>query len=98
MDRQRWGLAALAALLLAAGLLPWVSGTPLALRLLSLPFLLAGVILGAAAARMPAVRAHLRGERPIKDWPLLEPGCGAPGGCRCGAAPGASSCDRPERS
>lgn len=47
-------LGALAAALLLAGLLPWVTGGELTIRLLALPMLLAGLMVTGAALRVSA--------------------------------------------
>jgi hypothetical protein len=73
-------LGALAGVLLLAGLLPWVTGGELVLRLLALPLLLAGLmVLGAALRVRAAVRA------PAPSAPPVERGCD---GCVCGISGG----------
>jgi hypothetical protein len=49
-------LGLLAAALLVAGALPWVTAGPLPARLIALPLLLLGGLAGVAAARLPAGR------------------------------------------
>jgi hypothetical protein len=54
------GLGLLAATLLVAGVLPWVGGGPLAVRLIAVPLLLLGALAGVAAARLPTTPPPLR--------------------------------------
>jgi hypothetical protein len=85
-------LGGLAAAMLLAGLLPWVTGGDTTIRLLALPLLLAGLMVAGAAMRVVVVR------RPAPVTPV-ERGCA---GCTCGAgscaagagpAPGQPSAD-----
>ena len=66
-------LLGLAAMLLLAGLLPWVTGGETTVRMLALPLLLAGLLAAGAAVRIAVAR------RPA---PLVERTCD---GCTCGA-------------
>ena len=68
---RRWAavaLALLAAALLLAGGLPWVTGGTLPVRLIALPLLLVGGLAAVTAARLPAARLPhrptSRGHRP----------------------------------
>jgi len=80
-------LGALAGVLLLAGVLPWVTGGELAIRLLAVPLVLAGLlVLGAT------LRVHAAGKAPAPSAPPIERGCD---GCACGIS---SSCAVPERS
>ncbi|MFL6131127.1 MAG: hypothetical protein ACJ73E_18960 [Mycobacteriales bacterium] len=65
----------LAAALLLAGLLPWVTGGETTIRMLALPMLLAGLLVTGAATRIAVVR------RPAPVSPV-ERRCD---GCTCGA-------------
>jgi hypothetical protein len=80
----------LAAALLLAGLLPWVTGGESTVRMLALPMLLAGLLVTGAAVRIAVVR------RPAPSAPLVERACdgcvcGLDGGCDTKAAPGGSA-------
>lgn len=75
----------MAALLVVAGVLPWVSGGPLSVRLLALPLLAAGVFLGAAAFRL-----H-RTLPPMPDAASADTRPAACAGCACGASGGSAS-------
>ena len=66
----------LAAALLLAGLLPWVTGGDSTVRMLALPMLLAGLLVAGAAVRVATVR------RPAPSAPPVERTCD---GCSCGA-------------
>ena len=68
-------LGALAAVLLLAGVLPWATGGELAVRLLALPLLAAGVVVAGAALRVRAAG------RRVPSAPPVERGCD---GCACG--------------
>lgn len=68
-------LGILAAALLLAGLLPWVTWGQLELRLLAVPMVLAGLVVAGAALRVRA-----RGRR-VPSAPPVERGCE---GCVCG--------------
>jgi hypothetical protein len=78
-------LGTLAGVLLLAGVLPWVTGGETAVRLLALPFVLAGLLVLGATLR---VRAAAR----TPSAPPVERGCD---GCACGVSGG---CAVPERS
>lgn len=79
-------LGALAGVLLLAGVLPWVTGGELTIKLLALPLLLAGLmVLGAT------LRVHAAGRAPGPSAPPLERGCD---GCVCGISGG---CAVPEK-
>ena len=70
-------LGGLAAMLLLAGLLPWVTGGETTVRMLALPLLLAGLLTAGAAVRIAVVR------RPAGlPAPPVERTCD---GCTCGA-------------
>lgn len=68
-------LGVLAATLLLAGLLPWVTGGESTIRMLALPMLLAGLLVAGAAVRVAVFR------RPAPSAPPVERGCD---GCVCG--------------
>ena len=78
-------LGILAAALLLAGLLPWVTWGELTIRLLALPMLLAGVLVAGAALRVRAVG------RQVPSAPPVERGCA---GCACGLA---DTCETKEK-
>ena len=84
-------LAALAAVLLLAGLLPWVTGGETIVRLMGLPLFLAGLmVLGVT------LRVWHAGRRPAPSAPPVERGCdgcvcGLDGGCATAAARTAGS-------
>ena len=65
-------LGVLAAVLLVAGLLPWVTGGSLGVRLVALPLLLAGAGVATMAVR---VRALVPQADPAYPAPLVERGC-----------------------
>lgn len=73
-------LGVLAAALLVAGLLPWVTAGPLPARLIALPLLLVGVLVAVAAVRIRSVLP-----RPRPSAPPVERRCD---GCVCGIAGG----------
>jgi hypothetical protein len=80
-------LGTLAGVLLVAGVLPWVTGGETAVRLLAVPFVLAGLlVLGAT------LRVHAAGRAAAPSAPPVERGCD---GCACGISGG---CAVPERS
>ncbi len=68
-------LGILAAALLVAGLLPWVTWGALQIRLLALPMVLAGLVVAGAALRVRAAG------RRVPSAPPVERGCD---GCACG--------------
>jgi len=72
-------LGALAAALLVAGLLPWVTGGDLTIRLMALPMFLAGLLVTGVA-----LRVHAAGKR-VPSAPPVERGCD---GCACGQTAG----------
>lgn len=74
-------LGFLAAALLLAGLLPWVTWGELTIRLLALPLLLAGLIVAGSALRVRAAGRRVPSAAPV------ERGCE---GCACGLA---DTCD-----
>jgi hypothetical protein len=81
--RAMWRLGVLAAALLVAGGLPWVTAGPLAARLIALPLLLAGVLVSVVAVRVrPVAPAPAPAAAPA---PLVERRCD---GCVCGVAGG----------
>ncbi len=60
-------LGTLAALLLCAGALPWITAGPLATRLIALPLLLTGALMAVATVRLrstPLPRRRTAAERP----------------------------------
>lgn len=67
-------IGTLAAALLLAGVLPWVTGGETTIRMLALPMLLAGFVVAGAAVRIAVVR------RPTAVTPVERP-CD---GCTCG--------------
>ncbi|HST64806.1 MAG TPA: hypothetical protein VLM05_06430 [Mycobacteriales bacterium] len=77
-------LGALAGVLLLAGVLPWVTGGELLIRLLALPLLLAGLLVLGTLLRVRTA--------PAPSAPPVERGCD---GCACGISGG---CAVPERS
>jgi hypothetical protein len=79
LRRAALRLGVLAAVLLVAGLLPWVTGGSLGVRLVALPLLLAGVGVATVAVR---VRAVMPRADPAYPAPLVERSCD---GCACGA-------------
>jgi hypothetical protein len=79
-------LGTLAGVLLVAGVLPWVTGGETAVRLLALPFVLAGLLVLGATLRVRAAG------KVALSAPPVERGCD---GCACGIA---DSCAVPERS
>lgn len=68
-------LGVLAAALLVAGALPWLTWGELTIRLLALPLFLAGLMVAGVA-----LRVHARGRR-VPSAPPVERGCD---GCVCG--------------
>ena len=81
-ERRRRGIrlpGILAATLLVAGLLPWLTWGPVEVRLLAVPMLLAGLLVTGVALR---VHAADRPAAPAAPAPPVERGCG---GCACGA-------------
>jgi hypothetical protein len=72
-------LGVLAAALLVAGLLPWVTGGELTIRLLALPMFLAGLMVAGAALRVRALG------KVVPSAPPVERGCE---GCVCGTSAG----------
>lgn len=81
MRRATLRLGALAVVLLVAGVLPWVTGGALAVRLVALPLLLAGAGVAAVALRVRSVLTR-RAATPAYPAPLVERACD---GCSCGA-------------
>jgi hypothetical protein len=76
-------LGALAAALLLAGVLPWVTGGEATIRFLALPLLIAGLlVLGAT------LRVHAAGRTPVPSAPPVERGCD---GCACGVEGGCAA-------
>jgi hypothetical protein len=76
-------LGALAAALLLAGVLPWVTGGEATIRFLALPLLIAGLlVLGAT------LRVHAAGRKPAPSAPPVERGCD---GCVCGIEGGCAA-------
>lgn len=81
LDVRRRAMArvgVLAALLIVAGALPWLGGGSLAVRLIGLPLLVAGLLVGLLGYRMR--HAPLR-----VPYPGAAEGTGGCGGCACGA-------------
>ncbi len=78
MTAARLRLAALTAVLLVAGVLPWATGGPTVTRVLGIPFLLLGLLAGYATTRLPAVAS--RTAAAARTAPPA--GCA---GCNCGA-------------
>ena len=76
-------LGVLAAALLVAGLLPWVTMGPLPVRLVALPLLLAGALVAVVAVRVRTVLA-----RPRPSAPPVERRCD---GCVCGTGGGCAA-------
>jgi hypothetical protein len=56
----------LAAVLLAAGVLPWVTGGSLAIRLIGVPLLLLGLLAALTAIRLPSVAIPRRPAAPAR--------------------------------
>lgn len=75
-------LGALAAVLLVAGLLPWVTGGSTGARLVALPLLLAGAGVAAVGLRVRSVLSRQAAARAAYPAPLVERTCD---GCACGA-------------
>jgi hypothetical protein len=69
----------LAATMVLAGLLPWLTGGELTIRLFGLPLLLAGLLVAGVALRVATVR------RPAPSAPPVERRCD---GCVCSTAAG----------
>lgn len=82
-------LGALAATLLLAGLLPWVTWGELGIRLLALPMLLAGLVVAGTALRVRAAG------RRVPSAPPVERGCA---GCVCGLKNGCDTAAALDRS
>ena len=84
-------LAVLAAVLLLAGLLPWLTAGPAAARLVALPLLLAGVLVAVAAVRVRTALVARPSAPPVErrcDGCV----CGTSGGCAAlSGGPGASA-------
>lgn len=80
MRRATLRLGALAAVLLVAGLLPWVTGGTQGVRLVALPLLVAGLGVGAVALRVRSVLTR-QAATAAYPAPLVERGCD---GCACG--------------
>lgn len=78
-------MGVLAATLLLAGLLPWVTAGPWLVRLLGLPLLLAGLLVAGAALR---VRAVPQARQQAPSAPPVERGCD---GCVCGIGGGCAA-------
>jgi hypothetical protein len=75
-------LGALAAVLLVAGVLPWVTGGSTGARLVALPLLVAGIGVTAVVLRVRSVLAQRAAVAAAYPAPLVERGCD---GCACGA-------------
>jgi hypothetical protein len=83
-------LGALAAAMLLAGLLPWVTGGEAAIRFLGVPLVLAGLmVLGAA------LRVHAAGRRAAPSAPPVERTCD---GCACGLQAGCEAAGQQSQS
>ena len=74
-------LGVLAAVLLLAGLLPWVTAGPLSARLVALPLLLAGALLVVLTARVGTMVPQLRRSAPPVERRCDGCVCGTTGGC-----------------
>lgn len=72
----------LAVLLLLAGTLPWVGGGSLTIRLIGLPLLLAGLVIGGVVG---LVAYRLRQATELARSAPASAGSGGCGGCACGA-------------
>jgi hypothetical protein len=83
-------LAALAAALLLAGVLPWATGGESTVRFLALPLLIAGLMVLGATLRVWAV-----GRRPAPSAPPVERGCD---GCVCGLDGGCAAAGQSQSS
>lgn len=85
MTAARIRLVALAAVLVVAGALPWLTGGPTAARLLGLPFILLGVLAAYATTRITQLA-----QRPAPAPAGPSGGCDSCvcGGGACGRAPG----------
>jgi hypothetical protein len=75
-------LGGLAATMLLAGLLPWLTGGELTIRLFGLPLLLAGLLVAGVTLRVATVR------RPAPSAPPVERRCD---GCVCGTGGGCAA-------
>jgi hypothetical protein len=83
-------LGALAAALVLAGVLPWVTGGDATIRFLALPLLLAGLmVLGAT------LRVWVAGRKPAPSAPPVERGCD---GCVCGLDGGCAAAGQSQSS
>ena len=78
----------LAALLLLAGTLPWLGGGSLTIRLIGLPLLLAGLVIGGVVG---LVAYRLRQAAELARRPSASAGSGGSGGCG-GCACGSGGC------
>jgi hypothetical protein len=74
-------LGVLAAVLLLAGLLPWVTAGPLPARLVALPLLLAGALVAVLTARVGTMVPQLRPSAPPVERRCDGCVCGTAGGC-----------------
>ena len=74
-------LGVLAAALLVAGLLPWVTAGPLPARLVALPLLLAGALVAVVAVRVRSVVPQPRPSAPPVERRCDGCVCGIAGGC-----------------
>ena len=83
-------LGALAAALVLAGALPWVTRGDSTIRLLALPLLLAGLMVLGATLRVWAA-----GRRPAPSAPPVERGCD---GCVCGLDGGCAAAGQSQSS
>jgi hypothetical protein len=74
-------LGVLAAVLVVAGLLPWVTAGPTAARLLALPLLVAGLGVTLVAARVRSLAPQLRPSADPVERRCAGCVCGTGGGC-----------------
>jgi hypothetical protein len=82
-------LGVLAGMLLLAGALPWITGGPQAVRLIAVPLLVTGVMMGAATASLrTAPLAGRAGRAGVAEPATAGPtcACGATAGCQAGSA------------
>jgi hypothetical protein len=91
LRRATLRLSVLAAVLLLAGLLPWLTDGPLPVRLVALPLLLTGAGVAAVAVRLRSVLPT-----PVRPRPSAPPVERACDGCACGGGGrGAATAQQP---
>jgi hypothetical protein len=83
-------LGALAAAMLLAGVLPWVTGGEATIRFLALPLFIAGLLVLGATLRVNAAA-----RKPAPSAPPFERGCD---GCVCGLEGGCAAAGRSQSS